>query len=164
MTVEEFAALVLAQTRERMARLYSQEQADWETVEVIPGRVYTKVNLGPKSNMAGRYMVENATGNVYGIKGYGKVHKGHFYGTLDTVDQWYWGDFYPMKLQRFLFYVYSNAGTVEVRGTDLGSAVREYEQSTGDHVAAASAWTTSKAHPAGQWESADAILKVIRRG
>ena len=31
-------------------------------------------------------MIENATGVIYGIKGYGRVHTGHRYGTLDTVD------------------------------------------------------------------------------
>lgn len=35
-------------------------------------------------------MVERSTGKIYGIIGYGKIHKGHYYGTLDEIDQWYW--------------------------------------------------------------------------
>jgi hypothetical protein len=103
MNINEFAEVVLTQQRERLARLYSQSQADNERVTVIPGRVYTKVDSGPKGfrdetkASCGKFMVENATGIIYGIKGYGKVHKGHAYGTLDTVDDWYWGDFYPEK-------------------------------------------------------------------
>jgi hypothetical protein len=74
-TIEEFAALVLQQTR-----------------------VYTRVDVGPAHNISGKYMVENATGIIYGIKGYGKVHKGHQFGTLDTIDQWYWGGYAGQKL------------------------------------------------------------------
>lgn len=95
MDVNEFAELVLKQQRERITRDYSQWQADAETVEVILGRVYTKVNLGPAHNMSGKFMIEIATGRIYGIKGYGQVHKGRFYGTLDTVDEWDWSDYSP---------------------------------------------------------------------
>lgn len=99
MDVNEFAQLVLEQTKERLARMYSAEQASWEQVAVIPGRVYTKVNIGTRHSMSGKYMIENATGIIYGIKGYGKVHKGHRYGTLETAAQWYWGDYvgYPVE-------------------------------------------------------------------
>jgi hypothetical protein len=92
-TIEEFAAEVLKQQKERLAAMYSQWQADRATVQVIPGPKYTKVDIGSR----GAFMVENATGVIYGIKGYGKVHKGHVYGTLETVADWYWGDFYPER-------------------------------------------------------------------
>lgn len=99
MDVNEFAQLVLAQQKARLSQQgYAQWQADAETVEVIPGPKYTKVNLGIKGGgMSGKFMVENATGVIYGIKGYGQVHKGHMYGTLDTADQWAWGDYSPMQ-------------------------------------------------------------------
>lgn len=87
--------MVLAQTKARLAAEYSQEQADWETVQVRPGKVYTKVDLGPQHNMSGKFMVEIATGNIYGIKGYGQVHKGHLYGTLSTAADWDWSGYFP---------------------------------------------------------------------
>lgn len=98
MDVNEFAQLVLTQTKERLAAQYSQAQADWEDVEVIPGPKYTKVDLGTRREGSehigqGKYMVENETGIIYGIKGYGRVHKGHTYGTLDTANEWYWGGY-----------------------------------------------------------------------
>ena len=93
MDVQEFAQIVLSQTKARLASQYGQEQADWETVQVIPGPKYTKVDIGPAHNISGKYMIENETGIIYGIKGYGKVHKGHRYGTLDTVADWYWGGY-----------------------------------------------------------------------
>jgi hypothetical protein len=48
------------------------------TVRVIPASKYTKVDIGS----GGRFMVVNATGEIYGVKGYGVIHRGHYYGTL----------------------------------------------------------------------------------
>jgi len=57
------------------------------------GKKYDKIDVGG----SGKLMVVKATGEVFGIKGYGVIHKGHAYGTLDTIDQWYWGHYYPQK-------------------------------------------------------------------
>jgi hypothetical protein len=68
----------------------SQRMADLDSaVRISPGQRYTKVDIGG----SGRYMVVNATGEIFGIKGYGVIHRGHPYGTLDTVDQWDWSDY-----------------------------------------------------------------------
>lgn len=90
--VERFAALVQQQ---HQARLRRQDYPFWESeiVKVHPRKLYTLVDVGPEHNMSGRYMIEHATGTIYGIKGYGKVHKGHRYGTLDTLDGWEWGGY-----------------------------------------------------------------------
>lgn len=97
MTIEEFAQVLLEQTKERLARDYSQQQADWTVVQVKPGKKYTKVDIGPEHNISGKYMVENSTGEIFGVKGYGVVHKGHRYGTLETVNDWYWGGYTAEK-------------------------------------------------------------------
>lgn len=89
--IEAFAALVLAERQEEMRRLYSDQQAEWETVQVKPRKLYTLVDVGPRHNMSGKYMIEHATGIIFGIKAYGKVHKGHRYGTIDTVAERTWG-------------------------------------------------------------------------
>ncbi len=71
MDVNEFAQVVLAQQKERLAARFSQWQADAEIVRVIPGPKYTKVDLGTAGGgMSGKFMVENATGIIYGIKGF----------------------------------------------------------------------------------------------
>lgn len=62
-------------------------------VDLVFGQKYVKLNAGG----SGRLMIEIATGNIYGIKGYGQIHKGHAYGNLDTIDDWYWGRYYPEK-------------------------------------------------------------------
>jgi hypothetical protein len=96
--INDLAALILAQSRERLARLYSQSQADAEQVIVRdPGPKYTKVDRGPAHNMSGMLMVENATGRIFGIKAYGVIHRGHAYGTLDTIADWDWSDYYPRQ-------------------------------------------------------------------
>lgn len=98
LTVEEFAALVQQEQRDRVRRDYpTSDQWQHEVAVVKPGRVYTKVDVGPEHNMSGRYMIENATGRIYGIKGYGVVHKGHYYGTLETATNWNWGRYYARK-------------------------------------------------------------------
>jgi hypothetical protein len=98
MTVEELAALIQEQRRKVIASKYSQSQADAELVRVVPGPKYTKIDRGPAHNMSGFLMIENTTGEIFGIKGYGKVHKGHRYGTLATAGDWYWGEYSPQLI------------------------------------------------------------------
>lgn len=56
---------------------------------VIIGQKYAKVDVGT----SGRYMVDMATEEIFGIKGYGVIHRGHRYGTLDTIHEWDWSDY-----------------------------------------------------------------------
>src|SRR4051812_2837136 len=59
------------------------------SVTLRDGPKYTKVDVG----QSGKYMVVNETGAIHGIKGYGVIHKGHKYGTLDTINDFYWGGY-----------------------------------------------------------------------
>ena len=56
-------------------------------------RKYTYIDIGT----SGRYMIENKTGNIFGIKAYSQVNYNHYYGNLDTIDDYYWGHFYATK-------------------------------------------------------------------
>ena len=47
-------------------------------VTVKPGPKYTRIDVGS----SGRFMVVNDTGEIYGIKAYGVIHRGHYFGTL----------------------------------------------------------------------------------
>lgn len=51
------------------------------------GRKYCNVDVATGS---GALMVDMTTQEIFGIKGYGVVHKGKAYGTLDTVENWNW--------------------------------------------------------------------------
>lgn len=55
---------------------------------------YTRIDIGS----GGRYMVVNDTGEIYGIKAYCIIHRGHYYGTLDTINDYFWGDYTAIKL------------------------------------------------------------------
>ncbi len=57
------------------------------------GNKYTKVDIGS----SGKYMVDKE-GNIWGIKAYGQIHKGHNYGTLDTINDYFWGDYTARKI------------------------------------------------------------------
>ena len=64
---------------------------------IVEGRKYAKIDKGSDEvQWQGRFMVDS-DGNIFGIKAYGKVHHGHNYGTLDTINDWNWGEFYPTK-------------------------------------------------------------------
>jgi len=64
------------------------------------GQKYVKVDVvndGGKGQRSGRYMVDVLTGEIFGIKAYGVIHRGHEYGTLDTINDYYWGNYYPSQ-------------------------------------------------------------------
>ena len=94
--IQAFAQKVEQEQIARMAEQgFSQIVIDTSTkVTVKDGKKFTKVDIGN----SGRYMVDNETGNIFGIKAYGVVHRGHFYGTVDTINEYNWGDYYPLKL------------------------------------------------------------------
>lgn len=58
-------------------------------VKTVAGAKYTKIDIGD----SGRYMVVNETGEIFGTKGYGVIHRGHAFGTLDTIHDYDWSDY-----------------------------------------------------------------------
>lgn len=97
--IEIFAKLVSKEQLERLNKDYPENLEHnpdfWKkdaTTSVKPGRKYTKVDVGT----SGKFMIDEDD-NIFGIKAYGVIHRGHYYGTLDTIDQYYWGEYYPQK-------------------------------------------------------------------
>ena len=95
--VQELASLILAETQELMKNQGLNHVWQSETVKVHPKTKYTLIDVGPECNMSGRYMIENETGNIYGIKAYGVIHRGHYYGTLETVHEYHWGGYKAVR-------------------------------------------------------------------
>ena len=60
------------------------------------GRKYANVDVGS----SGKYMVELDTGAIYGIKAYGVIHRGHYFGTLDTTGDYDWSGYRAIKRQQ----------------------------------------------------------------
>lgn len=92
-TIEEFAARVRQDTAERLGRdypAYSTSMLEHDSrVSIHYGRKYARVDVGE----SGKYMIDQA-GNIYGIKAYGVPHLGKRFGSLETVDIFYWGGYY----------------------------------------------------------------------
>lgn len=95
MKLRRFAALV---ETEQIARLKAEDlscEANLLNAKTNfhIGRKYSRVDVGS----SGKYMVDNQTEEIFGIKGYGVIHKGHRFGTLDTINDWSWGDYRAIK-------------------------------------------------------------------
>jgi len=88
--IETFRTKVEADTRKQFAAngYTSPAHEPNMIVTVKPGKKYTKVDVGS----SGKYMGDD-TGTIWGIKAYGVIHKRHCYGTLDTVNEWFWGGY-----------------------------------------------------------------------
>lgn len=94
-TVQEFVeVLQVAQTQGLLDQGYNPELHNY-VVKYHEGKKYTRVDVGT----SGKYMVVNATGEIFGIKAYGVIHKGHQYGTLDTISDWDWRGYAAHKRQ-----------------------------------------------------------------
>lgn len=101
MNIQQFADLVFEHRKQYFKKMgYSvyQNETRETDVRIVPGKKYTKVDVGPFSQWSGKFMIDSE-GNIYGIKGYGVIHRGHYYGTLETVNDWFWGDYTPIKIR-----------------------------------------------------------------
>uniref|UniRef100_A0A6H2A5Q4 Uncharacterized protein n=1 Tax=viral metagenome TaxID=1070528 RepID=A0A6H2A5Q4_9ZZZZ len=95
MNIQEFANLVSEQQKLAYAKRGNTfDPEKYCATRVIPGKKYTKVDVGS----SGKFMIDS-DGNIFGIKGYGVIHRGHHYGTLNTVNQYFWGEYHPIKIK-----------------------------------------------------------------
>ena len=94
--LEQFRELFEAHSNDRRERLYPN--LDSESVEVETGYKFDKVYINNGVQRLGRYMVESRTGIIWGIKSWTQVNRRRQYGTLDTVEQFDWSDFYARPI------------------------------------------------------------------
>lgn len=96
MLLEDFAMLlqIQQQIQDKLDGVGCQANLDNDRTTIVLGKKYDKVNVGG----SGKYMVDRLTGEIYGIKGYGQVHKGHRYGTLHGTMTFWWGDFHARRI------------------------------------------------------------------
>ena len=101
MNKEKLQRLAEKIEQEQIQRLHNRNLAcqaniDNCKVKIKEGKKYTKIDVGT----SGKYMVDKE-GNIYGIKAYGVIHKGHYFGTLDTIDDYFWGEYRAYKKRVF---------------------------------------------------------------
>ena len=91
--VTRFAELVERQQKERLSReCPTLDTTHYYAVTVKEGAKYFRVDVGT----SGKFMVD-MEGNIFGIKAYGVINRKKQYGTLETIDQYTWGDYSPRK-------------------------------------------------------------------
>ena len=92
--VARFAQVLETQQKERLREQGLACEGNLRNchVSVKEGNKYIRVDVGD----SGKYMVDQE-GNIFGIKAYGVIHRGHRYGTLDTTDQYFWGDYHAYR-------------------------------------------------------------------
>ena len=90
-----FASVVETEQKERAARTFPGYEVAKIKVVILPGKKYIKVDI-IDVQQSGRFLITQ-DGEIYGIKAYGVIHRGHHYGNLDTINEWYWGGYYPSK-------------------------------------------------------------------
>ena len=93
--IEALCRMITEQSQERLTEqgLGCEANLKNQVAHSKDGNKYTKVDRGG----SGFLMIENSTGMIFGIKAYGQIHRGHSFGTLDTIGQWDWSNFYPVK-------------------------------------------------------------------
>ena len=85
--IERFRKLVEDEQAQRRKVDYPSLSLD--VVKIKEGKKYVNVDVGG----SGKYMVIKDSQKIFGIKAYGVIHRGHPYGTLDTIDQWDWSQY-----------------------------------------------------------------------
>ena len=98
--IRALADRITRETRAYLASRYPASEVSGANAQdaqttIKPGKLYTKVDVG----RSGKYMVDQQ-GNIWGIKAYGVIHRGHRYGTLDTADDWNWGGYIAVPKRR----------------------------------------------------------------
>ncbi|KKM73257.1 hypothetical protein LCGC14_1412260 [marine sediment metagenome] len=94
--LEQFANLLEKQQLKRLHNdgITYEGHEKSAKVSVKEGKKYTKVDVGS----SGKYMIDRES-NIFGIKAYGVIHRGHLFGTLDTINQYNWGGYSAYKIK-----------------------------------------------------------------
>ena len=93
--IKELAELCQKDWTDYMSRNYGGLDLNHPNYKITVkfGRKYARVDYGS----SGKYMVDLEYGGIFGIKAYGVIHPGHYYGALDTIHDYYWGNYSPRK-------------------------------------------------------------------
>jgi hypothetical protein len=90
--IEAFRERLEQDQRTEQARRYPDGRLEPPCAVVSYGKVWARVDVRSPGGLSGKYMVAT-DGEIFGIKGYGVPHRGHRYGTTDTIDAWNWGGY-----------------------------------------------------------------------
>jgi hypothetical protein len=97
--LEAFRALLQAERLRGIIEQGYNPEVHPHLCRVKVGRKYANIDTDGPHSWSGRYMVDLATGEIFGIKGYGVIHRGHRFGTLDTLDAYDWSGYRAVPKQ-----------------------------------------------------------------
>jgi hypothetical protein len=63
------------------------------------GRKYDKILIKHAGGASVRYFVDKNDGTIYGSRSRLAPNLKWYFGTLETLDKWYWGDFHAVPLE-----------------------------------------------------------------
>lgn len=86
-----FAQLVQAESISRSSKdgLTHTANAEYHKIGIYPGSKFTRISIGGGM----RYCVRNEDGAIFAAKGTKGPNFNQFFGTLDTINQFYWGGY-----------------------------------------------------------------------
>ena len=93
--------LITKEIDERMQKDYEilytssmKEKGRCTLIEVQPGTLYDKLTMKDYgSGCYVKYFVHKPTGRILGAAGWDAKNFNREYGTLDTINEWYWGGY-----------------------------------------------------------------------
>ena len=89
--LSDLRVLIELHQAERYSKDYPNQ--DPPKVTIKHGRVHIKIDL----DRSGFLMVEKSTGFIYGIKAYGQIHRGHQYGSLETINDFFFKAYFFLR-------------------------------------------------------------------
>ncbi len=94
--IKKLCELITKQQQERLKQQKLDCQCNLDNAIAIYKikNKYTYIDL----KSSGRYMIDNLTGEIFGIKAYGVINKQHFFGTIDTINDYFWGNYTAYKI------------------------------------------------------------------
>ena len=96
--LELLAEVLRSETKERLEKdSLNTNGCNEPCTRVVIGKKYVKIDIGRhQGQWSGAYMVDS-DGNIFGIKAYGVINRGHQFGTLDTIHDYFWGNYRAVK-------------------------------------------------------------------
>jgi hypothetical protein len=98
--IETLAKLIEAQTIERLkaSGLDCPLNVQMAATHISDGKKYIAIDSGMGGQRSAKLMID-ANGVIFGVKGWRVINKIRNYGTLDTINEYFWGAYYPQRLK-----------------------------------------------------------------
>jgi hypothetical protein len=98
--LQEFVERLTADQKDRLHTLGFDSQVDDRYAYFESGRKFDKILITSGAGASVRYFVDKSDGTIYGSRSRLAPNLKWYFGTLDTQDAWYWGDFHGIPSEK----------------------------------------------------------------